>query len=298
MDLEVYGEIYCLTFPNGKYIGQTTQGFDVRWKEHLKHTKAGSTLPVHNAIRKYYNEDETNHKIKKRVIAIAYSLEELNMLEKKCIIEHNTFNDNGNNPTGYNLTAGGDGCKGYKFTDKQREECRQREYKKKYEHPEIAINHGIYMKQLHKDNPTIGINHGIQMKQLYMNEPNKKKEMSLLKIQQNKDNPEMARQQSELKKMFYEDKHAHECIEKLRNTSKLQWQDPEKKNKIMVEKRKRLSKPFNVFKDGILIDSFDYIPDCAAKLFGITNDSNLSAAVNGRRPHYKGYTFSYKIEIN
>jgi hypothetical protein len=48
-----YGIIYLLSFPNGKYIGQTIQGIKIRFKEHLRDTKKGSTLPVHNALRKY-----------------------------------------------------------------------------------------------------------------------------------------------------------------------------------------------------------------------------------------------------
>jgi hypothetical protein len=53
MEQSIYGIIYGHFYPNGGYIGQTTQGEDTRWKEHLRHTNAGSNLPVHNAIRKY-----------------------------------------------------------------------------------------------------------------------------------------------------------------------------------------------------------------------------------------------------
>ena len=85
-----------------------------------------------------------------------------------------------------------------------------------------------------------------------------------------------------------------EIIEKIRNKSIQQWQDPEKKKKIMDEKRKRFSKPFDVFKDDILIESFDYIPDCANKLFGKKNDSHISAVLNGKQKQHKGYVFKYK----
>ena len=57
MEMSIYGIIYGLFFPNGRYIGQTTQGENVRWKEHLRDANAGSKLSVHNAIRKYYNID-------------------------------------------------------------------------------------------------------------------------------------------------------------------------------------------------------------------------------------------------
>lgn len=290
-DKKIYGEVYWLSFPNGNYIGQTTQGEKIRWKEHLKNTRNGSKLAVHNAIRKYYNKDETINKVKRKVIDMAYSLEELNNLEQKYIFEYNTFNECGKNPCGYNLNIGGDGNSGYKFTEQQKEICRQREQKRKEEHPEFAINHGIIMKQFHKDNPHIAVNHSIHMKQLYIDEPDRKENMSILKACQYKNNPEMAMQQRELKLMFYEDKNAFEFINNSRNKSVQQWKNPELKQKIMDEKRKRFSKPFNVYKDGILIDMFDYIPDCAFKLFGIKYDGNLSAAVNGRRKNYKGYTF-------
>jgi tRNA G37 N-methylase Trm5 len=138
------------------------------------------------------------------------------------------------------------------------------------------------MKQRIIDNPNIAIEHSIKMKQLYYNNPSKKEDMSKLKTDQYRDNPEMIRQQSELKLMYYEDKYAFELIENIRKKSIEQWKDQEKKKKIMDEKRNRFSKPFNVYKDGILIDSFDYVPDCALKMFG-KNDSNISAVLKGRK---------------
>lgn len=295
METQVYGIIYGLFFPkNGCYIGQTIQGMNKRWNEHLRDTKAGSSLHVHNSIRLYYNKDETKNNVIIRILDKAYSLEELNNLEKKYIIEYNTFKDK-NNPNGYNSTVGGDGCKGYKFTEEQKKNCSKIQQKRKEEHPEIAINHSIFMKQRAIDNPNIGIQHAINMKQLYNNNPSKKEDMSKLKKQQNKDNPEMAIQQQKLKEMFYQSKDAVETIEKIRNKSIQQWQDPEKIKKILDEKRNRFSKPFNVYKDGILIGSFDYVPDCAFNLFGKKNDSNISAVLNGRKKLHKGYVFEYKL---
>ena len=295
METPIYGIIYRLAFPNGQYIGQTIQGKDVRFKEHLRDTNAGSTLPVHNAIRKYYDDDQAKNKVEMTVIDTAYSLDELNTLEIKYINEYNTFNANGHNPTGYNMTIGGDGCKGYKFTEEQKENCKKVQQKRKEEHPEIAMNHSKIMKQRAINNPEIGIQHSIIMKQLYAENPAKKEEMSLLKLQQNMNNPEMARQQSELKLMMYEDKNADEIIAKISEKSKQQWQDPDKRQKIMDEKRNRFTMPFNVYKDGALIDSFDYVPDCASKLFGKTQDSNISAVLKGRKKSYRGYVFEYKV---
>ena len=87
METPVYGIIYGLFFPNGCYIGQTIQGEIIRWKRHLRDTKDGSTLPVHNAIRKHYNKNETQNNVKRIIIDKAYSLEELNKLETP-VTEH------------------------------------------------------------------------------------------------------------------------------------------------------------------------------------------------------------------
>jgi hypothetical protein len=151
------------------------------------------------------------------------------------------------------------------------------------------------MKQRAIENPNVGIQHSILMKQLYNNNPSKKEDMSKLKKQQYKDNPEMAVQQQKLKVMLYQSKDAVEIIEKIRNKSIQQWQDPEKMKKIMDEKRNRFSKPFNVYKDGILVGDFNYVPDCAFNLFGKKNDSNISAVLNGRKKLHKGYVFEYKL---
>lgn len=297
METLVYGIIYHLSFPNGNYIGQTTQGALFRFKQHLRDVKSYSNLPVHNAIRKYYNEDPQKNKVIMNVIDKAFTLEELNNLEKKYINEYNTFNDNGKNPNGYNMTLGGDGCKGYKFTEEQKENCRKIQQKRKEDHPEISIKQSIIMKQRAIDNPNIGIQHSINMKQLYQDNPLKKEDMSKLKIQQYKDNPEIGRRQSELMTMRYEDKNASELINEISKKTKKQWENSEQRKKIMDKKRSRFTKPFDVYKDGILIDSFDYIPDCLSELFKIkNNDGNISAVLNGRRKSYRGYEFKYQIQ--
>jgi hypothetical protein len=61
----------------------------------------------------------------------------------------------------------------------------------------------------------------------------------------------------------------------------------------MDEKHSRFTKPFNIYKYGVLIDSFDYVPDCAFKLFG-KNDSNISAVLKDRK---KTYVFTYKVKL-
>ena len=279
--------VYRYLFPHGKnYIGLTTRPKNIRKNEHKCALNIGDTKCVYNAMRKYGIEN-----VIYEVLDTAETNEELCELEIMYIQKYNSFYKN---HKGYNMTYGGEGIKGYTFNEEQKQNCREAQKRRKEEHPEIYINHSKIMKKRAIDNPEIGIQHSIHMKQLYHSNPSKKDDMSKLKIQQNKDNPDMGKQQSELKLMWYEDKDGFEEKTKISEKSLTQWQDPEKRKKIMVEKRKRFSKPFNVYKNGILIDSFDYVPDCAFKMFGRPTDSNISAVLKGRKKNHKGYVFTYK----
>lgn len=214
-DVKHYGIIYHLKFPNGNYIGQTIQGVNVRWKEHLRDTKSGSSLPVHNAIRKYYSKNTEETKVYIEIIDYAYSFEDLNELEKKYILQYNSFKGN-NSEGGYNLTIGGEGVKGHSWTEEQRTNFKIVQQKRNEERPDIAINHSKLMKQRFIDNPELGKTHSVKMTNLYLDKPDKKEKMSKIKIKQNEENPEMAKRQSELKLMRYEDKNGDELKEKIR----------------------------------------------------------------------------------
>jgi len=105
---EVGMEVYLITNivndKKKKYVGITIKGVEARWKQHLQETIAGSTYAIHNAIRKY---GEENFNIEK--IDYADSWEELCDLEFHYIKAYDTFAHDG---FGYNLTRGGEGCCG------------------------------------------------------------------------------------------------------------------------------------------------------------------------------------------
>jgi len=80
------------------YIGQTKKTLNQRWSSHKSRARKGSTMAIHNAMRKYGVENFSIHPI-----AQATSLEEANEAEKALIIEHRSlYSENG-----YNITAGG-----------------------------------------------------------------------------------------------------------------------------------------------------------------------------------------------
>jgi group I intron endonuclease len=78
-----------------KYVGQTTQGMNKRWQQHIQEALRMSDSPLHRAMRKYGNHnfmikeiDECNENL-------------LNEREEYWIKQHNTFKE------GYNATSGG-----------------------------------------------------------------------------------------------------------------------------------------------------------------------------------------------
>jgi group I intron endonuclease len=89
---------------NGKgYIGITTRSIDRRWYEHrFVQNSCGKLLA--KAIQKY-GEDSFEIKV---LASAVEGIDGLKELEKQLIAQHNTIV-----PSGYNLTAGGDGVFGW-----------------------------------------------------------------------------------------------------------------------------------------------------------------------------------------
>lgn len=80
-----------------KYIGQTTQGMNKRWKQHLDDAMRMSDTPLHRAMRKHGNH---NFMIKE---LCECNENELDEKEQYYIKQYNTFESK----EGYNATSGG-----------------------------------------------------------------------------------------------------------------------------------------------------------------------------------------------
>lgn len=135
------GHIYLIiNKDNGhKYIGQTTQGVNQRWSQHISEARRMSGKPLHRAIRKY-----GAHMFMVREICEC-SVDELNEKEQEYIEKYNTFLD----PNHYNATNGGEG-------NLLSEETKQKisETKSKLVHTEEHTNNiSTSLKQLTKDKP-------------------------------------------------------------------------------------------------------------------------------------------------
>ena len=103
-----YGEVYVLTnCKNGKqYVGRTRKSGDVRWRGHVASARTGSAYLLHKAIRKH---GAGNFSV--ATLQRCRTSETLNCAERKWVKKLNTLV-----PNGYNLTLGGDGVSGFKFS--------------------------------------------------------------------------------------------------------------------------------------------------------------------------------------
>lgn len=102
---------------NGKcYIGQTTKSIEERWEQHLKDSLHGSSYIFHKAIRKY-GENIFEHKILCEIYRdTPEQLKEvLDYYECYYIQYYDSYN------SGYNMTLGGGGSLGYKFSQEARQ---------------------------------------------------------------------------------------------------------------------------------------------------------------------------------
>ena len=95
------GEVYLIEnkINNHKYIGQTTQGYLNRFQQHVRETEYGDSSALHNAIRKW---GEDNFKVE---LIETCDLDQLDEREIYWISFYNTYKSKDH----YNMTSGGEG---------------------------------------------------------------------------------------------------------------------------------------------------------------------------------------------
>ena len=118
----VQGCIYLLTnlTNGGRYVGQHVNVLTVerRWNNHVKDafSKGGTSIyPLHRAIRKMWKRDGCLKSFTAEVIWTG-SVELLHEKEVRYIKKFHTYIRDPLCVVGYNLTLGGEGCRGYKHT--------------------------------------------------------------------------------------------------------------------------------------------------------------------------------------
>ena len=108
--------IYKIKFPNCKfYIGKTIFDLEHRKRQHKSDMKRDKdNKAVYNAIKKYGWDN-----LEWEVIDKAENEDDLSQKEIYWINHYNTF-VHAENSMGYNMTLGGEGASGYKFSDEQK----------------------------------------------------------------------------------------------------------------------------------------------------------------------------------
>jgi group I intron endonuclease len=110
--------IYKIVFPNGKHYIGLTKDLKNRIHCHKRDAKNEEPRPVYHAANHFGWGSIKFETIHDHID----TLDQANELEKKYIIEYNSYVDNGQ---GYNCTLGGDGSEGRKRTPEELEEFRQ-----------------------------------------------------------------------------------------------------------------------------------------------------------------------------
>ena len=107
--------LYCIQNTRNlkRYIGITAQSLAARWSGHMWAAKSGSTSALHRAMRKYGVENFVIEEVASLIPGGDY--QSLLDLEKVLIAQERT-----KVPHGYNLTVGGEGCRGYEWSEESR----------------------------------------------------------------------------------------------------------------------------------------------------------------------------------
>ena len=93
------------------YIGMTTKSIDYRWKMHLNWARSMKPYKIHEALNTFGKDSFIIEQIDS-----AQDFKKLKELEKKHIKSYNC-----KYPNGYNLTAGGQGVLGFKFSEERKQ---------------------------------------------------------------------------------------------------------------------------------------------------------------------------------
>src|SRR5690606_7726619 len=120
----VYG-LYCvcegcqvMTPEEVRYVGVTVEGYLHRLNNHLKEAMRGDSEKAKDRwIRKHGSDNSRAVRLE-----ITTSVEDLRIAEVAWIAKLGTFGT----PRGLNMTRGGEGVWGYKFSDEVRERFRER----------------------------------------------------------------------------------------------------------------------------------------------------------------------------
>ena len=330
------GYIYKIQFPNGKhYIGLTTTSLEQRTKEHKKSAKNGDMRCVCKALRKY-NIVDTFELIEIDTADTLEELcekEKRYIIEyNSYYINKNGYNMTygGEGTTGYVYTEEqkekqseksklqwenpearqqmSEIKKKYFEDHPEKRECLSEIIKKYFENPEARQKCSESQKKRFENPEEIQKNREVQIKRF--ENPEERQKCSEAQKKRYENNPEQRKAHSERMKHFFENPEARQ---KCSESQKKRFENPEERQKMSEMKKKQFednpeiqtkrldamgkNKPFDVFKDGIFINTFTYqfqAKEYLQKKYEIISNIKISDVLAGRQKNSGGFVFKYK----
>ena len=246
--------VYSIVFPNGKrYIGVTSVGIEKRISDHISASKSKDTK-LYRAIRKYGISN-----LEVEYLGQVQSKDEAVSVEKAFIEMYDSRKN------GYNSTDGGEGVKGYVFTEADRITISESQ-KRRYENPKEVERARNRFMNWRSRNPEQVSQMNSNRRESVQKESHRMMMSDKMKSVYNSD-PKYRERNSRSKIKFFEE-------------------NPEAKVSIS---RSLGGTPIKVFKDGVHIATFDTLMECGRSLNLSTG--NIGSVLRGKRNHTHGYTF-------
>jgi len=310
MDNHFNGKIYKIEFPNGKvYIGQTFRSLEQRQKEHKKDANSGNTRLLYNALRKYDMVD-TFELIE---IDNADTEEELCEKEIMYIGMYESFDEK----YGYNMTYGGEGSNGYKFTDEdkikmskaQKKRFEDPEYRKQNAERQAEINQSLHSRRKGDETPFVVYTKNGE----FIGEFNytcdaieKLLKLGLIRDKDKKNAPNYILRVLQQENWVYTTTTKryfwHDLFFKYISEIGYDWTFEKQLCNINKQKRERYVKPFIVYNVDTqkYIGKFELVKELCTelKLDFVRYQGEFSAVLHKRRSTAYGYFLIYTDEIN
>lgn len=252
-------ELYCIDFPNGKkYIGVTSKGIENRIKSHIN-ASARIDSKLYRAIKKHGIEN----------LSVSY-LGSINDPSEAEIVEKAFIELYDTKSNGYNSTEGGEGIRGFIYTEKARENISIAQ-KARFKNPEERLKASLAEKKWIKENPELAEKRNAVRKEATTNNEHREKMSRIMKTFY-ASNPDLPKKQGETLSAMYKE------------NPKLRTQISRSLGGTAIKA---------IFQDGEEL-VFSTMTECAREL-GLSS-GNIGMVLSGKRNQTGGYIFERTIE--
>ena len=290
MDMEVY--LITNTVNDKKYVGITADTIDKRFRKHVNDAMLRkNNMVLHKAIRKY-----GGNSFEVSLLDIAKTHEQLKDLEYHYIKQYEA-----KVPHGYNLTDGGEGIWGYKFTEEQKNRLSEAHLGQKAWNKGLGNYHSEEtlrrMSESQKGKKTKSPSKETRLKIAKALTGSKrtdaaKKKMSDANKRFREDNPEVVKRINEKRILTLKTKEVRQKMSES-HIGQFAWNKGQITPRTITLKAllTRGNKPFGIYRNGELLSEYIIQAECIRD-FNL-NRTMVSRCLKGKAKSHKGYTFKY-----